>query len=122
MRFARWVFAIAGIYGLLVLAPMLGMEAQIGRDHPPVITHPEYFYGFLGVALAWQIGFLVIATDPARYRLMILPAIVEKASFGIATATLWATRGVPTPILLGASIDLLLMLLFIASWRATRPR
>ncbi|HET6422138.1 MAG TPA: hypothetical protein VFG20_00560 [Planctomycetaceae bacterium] len=122
MRFARWVFAVAGIYGLLVLAPMLGMEAQIGREHPPAITHPEYFYGFLGVALAWQVGFLVIATDPVRYRLMILPAILEKASFGTATATLWATRGVPTPILLGASIDLLLMVLFIASWRATRPR
>ena len=37
------------------------MEARVGRDYPPAITHPEYFYGFLGVAAAWQVAFLVIA-------------------------------------------------------------
>lgn len=119
MVFARWVFAIAGVYGLLILAPMLAMEAQIGRDHPPEITHPEYFYGFVGVALAWQVAFLVIATDPIRFRLMIFPAILEKASFVVTVSLLWFTRGVPIPILAGATMDLLLGGLFVMSWFST---
>jgi len=57
MKFAKWVFRIAGIYGLIVVAPMYLSESQISRDFPPAITHPEYFYGFIGVTLAWQVLF-----------------------------------------------------------------
>ena len=49
MKFARIVFLVAGIYGLLVVAPQYFLEARIGRDTPPAITHPEFFYGFVGV-------------------------------------------------------------------------
>jgi hypothetical protein len=41
MVFARRVFLIAGIYGLLVLLPLSFMEGRIGRDQPPPITHPN---------------------------------------------------------------------------------
>ena len=43
MKFAKWLFAIAGIYGLLVVAPLYWREEQITHDYPPAITHPEYF-------------------------------------------------------------------------------
>jgi hypothetical protein len=43
MKFARGVFLVAGIYGLLVLTPIYFLEARIGRETPPPITHPEYF-------------------------------------------------------------------------------
>ena len=46
MKLARWIFGIAGVYGILVIAPLYFMEARIGHDDPPAITHPEYFYGF----------------------------------------------------------------------------
>jgi hypothetical protein len=52
MKFAKIVFLIAGIQGLLILAPLYFLERTIGRQAPPAITHPEYFYGFVGVALA----------------------------------------------------------------------
>lgn len=52
MKFARMVFAIAAIYGFATLVPGYFLEVQIGLADPPPITHPEYFYGFLGVALA----------------------------------------------------------------------
>src|SRR5262245_55352144 len=84
MLFARWVFRIAGIYGLAVLVPQYSLEEQVSRDYPPPITHPEYFYGFLGVAVSWQVAFLLIAQDPARYRPLMIPAALEKAAFGIA--------------------------------------
>ena len=61
-------FFVAGIYGLLILAPIYFMENKIGRETPPAITHPEYFYGFLGAGLAWQVLFLALSRDPVRYR------------------------------------------------------
>jgi hypothetical protein len=67
MRFARWVFLLAGIYGIVAIGPQYFMEEKIGQDYPPAITHPEYFYGFIGVGLAWQVAFLIIARDPARF-------------------------------------------------------
>ena len=77
MKFARIVFLIAGIYGILVLTPLYFLEQTIGRETPPPITHPEFFYGFLGVALAWQVLFLLIAHNPVRYRPMMIPSILE---------------------------------------------
>ena len=116
MKFARYTFLIAGIYGLLILLPHYFMEGQIGRDHPPAITHSEYFYGFVGVAVAFQIVFLIIAKDPIRYRLMIIPSIVEKFSFAIPTAILFYSGNIPTPLFAGGMIDALLGILFIASY------
>src|SRR3954469_10973304 len=105
MTFARRVFLIAGVYGLLVLLPMYFLEARIGRDQPPAITHPEYFYGFLGVALAWQVAFLVIATDPARFRPLMVPSVLEKASFGLASVALASAGRIPAVVLVGGLID-----------------
>jgi hypothetical protein len=78
MRIARWIFAVAGIYGLLVLLPLFFMESRINRDQPPPITHPDHFYGFVSVAVAFQFVFLVIASDPRRYRPLMLVSVVEK--------------------------------------------
>lgn len=121
MLFGRWVFAIAGIYGLIVLTPQYFMESQIGRDYPPAITHPEFFYGFNGVALAWQVAFLVISRDPARFRPLMLPAVLEKASFGIAGWILFAQQRIPALIVGFASLDLVLGTLFIAAYFLTVP-
>ena len=121
MQFGRWVFAIAGIYGLIVLTPQYFMETQIGRDYPPAITHPEFFYGFNGVALAWQVAFLMISRDPARFRPLMLPAVLEKASFGIAGWILFAQQRIPALIVGFASLDLVLGTLFIAAYFLTAP-
>ena len=118
MHFARWVFAIAGVYGLLILPPHYFFEEGIGRAHPPPITHPEFFYGFLGVALAWQVAFLVIALDPPRYRLMMLPAMIEKFSFAAAAIALFAIGRLYDGMLVAGLIDLMLGVLFVAAfWR-----
>ena len=122
MKLARIVFLVAGIYGLIVLLPMYFMEAQTGRDYPPPITHPEYYYGFVGVAVAWQLAFLVISRDPLRYRPLMLPSIVEKASFGIAGAVLYM-QGRLSSFMFGAAMaDSVLGVLFIISWIATSTR
>ena len=115
MSFSRWVFRIAGIYGLAVLVPQYFMEAQVGRMYPPVITHPEFFYGFLGVAVAWQVAFLLIAQDPTRYRLFMIPAVLEKFSFGVAALVLHAQGRIPSGALAGGIVDLVLCSLFLVA-------
>lgn len=120
MKFAKWVFMLAGIYGVVVLVPLYFRETAIGQDYPPAITHPEYFYGFIGTALACQLLFLLIATDPRRYRLMMLPAIAEKAAFAVPVLILYMQQRVP-PITFGFSlVDVVLGLLFVAAFLMTR--
>jgi hypothetical protein len=121
MRFAKIVFLVAGIYGLLILAPIYFMESAIGRQTPPAITHPEYFYGFLGAGLAWQALFLVLSMDPVRYRPMILPSILEKITYGIALIVLYAQGRLPLPVLSIGSVDWVFAFLFLAAYFKTKP-
>jgi hypothetical protein len=120
MRFAKMVFFVAGIYGLLVLASIYFMENTIGRQTPPAITHPEYFYGFLGVALAWQVLFLVLSRDPVRYRAMIPPSILEKVSYGIALIVLFSQRRLPLSAFAIGSVDWIFAFLFLAAYFKTK--
>ncbi len=123
MRFARWVFVVAGVCGIVIMAPMYLLEERLGRDHPPAITHPEIYYGFIGVALAWQLMFLVIAFDPIRYRLAMLPAIVEKASFAIAILVLCVLGRLTGSVIGFAVLDAIWMILFtVAFFRLSKER
>jgi hypothetical protein len=119
MRFARILYMVAGIYGLLVLLPQYFLEGKNGRDYPPPINHPEYYYGFIGVAAAWQVLFLILARDPLRYRAMMIPSILEKAGFGIAAVTLFLMNRLAPFMLLAGIIDLILCLLFAVAYVKT---
>lgn len=121
MKFARYVFYTAGIYGIIVLAPQYFLEEQTGRDFPPAITHAEYFYGFIGVALAFQIVFLIIGRNPVKYRMLMLPSIFEKFSFAVAVIALYLQSRVALMMLGAALLDLVLGLLFVAAFLKT-PR
>jgi hypothetical protein len=105
---------------VLALLPQYFMEHQLGVDFPPPLTHPEHFYGFIGVALAWQFAFFIIAADVQRYRQLMLPAMFEKLSFGAAALVLFA-QGRVVPLVLGAGIvDLVFAALFFLAYRACR--
>ena len=119
MKLARRVFLLAGIYGVAVLVPQYFMEGRIGRDFPPAITHPEHFYGFIGVALAWQVAFFLIAGDPVRYRPIMSVAILEKVAFGAAAIVLYLRNRVVAPILIAGIVDLVLAALFLLAMRST---
>lgn len=56
MRFARIVFIVAGIWGILVLTPLFFLIDVTGRHYAPPSMYPQFFYGFLSVAIAWQIA------------------------------------------------------------------
>jgi hypothetical protein len=120
MKFARCVFLLAGIYGVLVVVPQFFLERQVGIDYPPPITHPEYFYGFAGVALAWQFAFLIISRDPVRFRPIMLPGIMEKAAFGFATIALYLEERLAWQMLVFGLVDLVFGVLFLMAWVKTR--
>jgi hypothetical protein len=119
MKFAKVVFWIAGIWGLLVITPLYFMFDLIGRKDPPAITHPGFYYGFVGVALAWQIAFLVIARDPVRLRPMMIPSVVEKFTYGIAVVALVVQGRMHRSDLVFAATDSILGLLFVIAYLKT---
>jgi hypothetical protein len=119
MKLASRVFRIAGIYGLIGLVPQYFTEEMIGRDYPPAITHPEFFYGFLGVAITWQIVFLLISKDPLRYRILMLPSILEKIGFGLPALLLFFGHRTSTPTLVFGVIDLILGAAFVLAYIRT---
>ena len=119
MKFAKYTFYAAGIYGLLVLLPQFFLLEKTGQDYPPAITHPEYYYGFVSVAVAFQIVFLIIGSNPVRYRTLMLAALVEKFPFVIIVYALYAAGRTNVMILGGATLDLILGILFVISFLKT---
>lgn len=118
----RWLLRLAGIYGILVLTPLYFQEVQLGRDQPPAITHPEFFYGFIGLALVWQGVFLLMSTDPIRYRVLFPFAVLEKLSFGLPAVILSAQGRLHWQMLVAGSIDLALGMLFLIAYVGIRQR
>ena len=121
MMAARWIYGGAGIYGLLVLFPGLFSEARFNADWPPALTHPEFYYGFYGSALVWQLLFLMIAREPARYRALMPVTILEKLAFFLPCVWLWLDgRLAMGSLFWGAMIDGVLGMLFVVAWVRTK--
>lgn len=119
MRFAKITFRIAAIWGVLMITPLYFMFDAIGRQHPPPVTHPGFFYGFVSLALAWQIAFFFIASDPVRYRPLMIPSMFEKFSYAVTIVTLVLQTRTRRSDLLFAGTDLLLGVLFVVAYIRT---
>ena len=120
LKFATWTYLVAGLYGLLVLVPQYFLEGKNGRDYPPAINHPEYYYGFIGVAVAWQIAFLTVSRNPARFRPIVIASVIEKYSYGIAVLILYFQSRVAAAILSTGIVDLILGTLFAVAYVTLR--
>ena len=117
---ARWIFRIAAIYGLIVLLPLFFAEDWIARLTPPAITHPEYYYGFLGAATVMQFIYLTIAHDPIRFRPLMPIAVLAKLNFAIAVALLYVAGRVDGVGLGLPAIDFALGSAFAFAWLRLR--
>ena len=119
MKFAKIVFWIAALWGVLILTPLYFIFDMIGRNDPPPITHPAFYYGFVSVALAFQVAFIVIARDPVRLRPMMIPSVLEKFGYGGTLLVLYLQNRLhPQDLALGG-IDLLFGALFLAAFFKT---
>jgi hypothetical protein len=118
--FAKRVFFWAGVYGLIVLLPLYFLEHQLGRAFPPPLTHPENYYAFVDVALAWQLALIVISRDPVRFRPVMIPALAEKLLSALTTFVLYFASRAPAATMVFAIIDLALGALYLVAFRRCR--
>jgi hypothetical protein len=119
MKFAKIVFWIAGIWGVLVLTPLYFIFDMISRNDPPPITHPAFYYGFASVGLTFQLVFFVIAKDPLRLRPMMIPSVLEKFGYGATLLVLFLQNRLHSQDLALGGIDLLFGVLFLAAFFKT---
>jgi hypothetical protein len=116
MKFARTVFLVAGVWGVLVIAPLFFIFHLIGTQDPPPVTHAGFYYGFATTALAWQIAFFVIASDPRRLRPLMIPSFFEKLFYVTAVVVLYLQGRIRVPDLALGGIDLLFGISFLAAF------
>jgi hypothetical protein len=117
--FARIVFITAGVWGIAVLTPIYFLVDVTGRHYARPAEYPQFFYGFLSVAIAWQIAFLVIGSKPERFRPLMIPAILEKLGWVAGLAVLHGQGRVSAADAQALWPDLLIGLLFIAAFART---
>jgi hypothetical protein len=120
MTFAKIVFRIAAVFGVLVLTPLYFMFDLVGRQDPPPITHPQFYYGFVGVALVWQFVYFMVGTDPVRFRPMIVPATLAKGSY-VGTLLVLYLQDRISPVQTATGVpDALLGVLFLIAFFKTK--
>jgi hypothetical protein len=119
MRFAKFVFTGAGVWGLVVIAPLYFLLDISGREYAFPTSYPHFFYGFLVVTTAWQIAFMVIGSNPARFRPLMIPAVIEKLGYVVAVALLHGSEYISNAEAMTAAPDLILGVLFIAAFLKT---
>ena len=119
MRFARIVFIGAGVWGVVVLIPLYFLFDISGRQYAPPTDYPHFFYGFVSVAMAWQIAFLMIGSNPARFRALMIPSVIEKLGWVVTLAVLHSQARISTLDASAAVPDMLLGILFIAAFAKT---
>jgi hypothetical protein len=117
--FAKRVFLIAGIWGLLIMGLNFFNERWIASNDPPALNHPEFFYGFNAVGIAWQVLFLLLSRDPVRYRPLMPAAMLEKFAYVIAIAVLFSLHRVSTFVFAFTATDLTLGALFVIAYLKT---
>ena len=122
MKFARIIYTIAAIYGILVLAPLYFLIQRVGTDTPPAVTHPEFYYGFVGITLLWQFVFLLIAKDPIRYRPIMVLTFFGKVAYTIPVLVLYSRGEVHASTLHLSLVDPIFGILFVAAYLKTPKR
>ena len=120
MKMAKLTFRIAGIWGVLVLTPMFFLLDFVNRQAPPAITHADYYYGFVAIALVFQLVFFIISTDPARFRAMMIPSVLEKLSYTTIMLLFYMQRRVDGRMLFFGVADGMFGLLFLLAFFNTR--
>lgn len=108
MRFARWSFLIAAIYGLIATLSLY--------FRAPLTAETQWLFVFAGAAAATQLAYLLIASDPLRYRMVIPVGIASKLSFALPIAILYARGQVPASAFAFGLLDLALAALFAVNF------
>ena len=113
MKFTKWTFLIAGIIGLISTIPLAFAEKRM------LVQQPEFYYGFVFLDICFQIIYIIISTSPIRFRLMMIPSFIAKASGTIALTWLFFIGKVSFQWIAFAAIDGIFAILFLISFFVT---
>jgi hypothetical protein len=100
------------------MTPFLFLERQIAAPAAQ-LSHPEYFYGFVLLAIACQVMFLIVARDPVRLRPAMIFCVLEKFPFALTVPVLVMQGRVQAPVAGFAGMDFLWGLLFVIAYLRT---
>jgi len=113
MKLAKWIFLIAGIFGLITTIPLVFAEKMMS------VQQPEFYYGFVFLDICLQVVYIIISTSPIRFRPMMIPAILAKASGTIALTWLYFTDQVSLQWITIGAIDGVFAILFLIVFFST---
>jgi hypothetical protein len=113
MKLAKWIFLIAGIFGLITTIPLVFAEKMMS------VQQPEFYYGFVFLDICLQVVYIIISTSPIRFRPMMIPAILAKASGTIALTWLYFTDQVSLQWITIGAIDGVFAILFLIGYFST---
>lgn len=120
MKFAKWVFILAAVWGFLTVPPLYLAEPLLVQRYGP-LTYPEWYYGMVGIILVFQLLYLLIGRDPARLRPVMPVAILGKLGFASTLWTLYGLGRTPLQTTLSATPDMVWVVLFAIAYWKTRP-
>ena len=112
-RWVRWWFRGAAVYGAVALLPLLASV--------PPADDVLFHLGFVGTALAFQLAFWIIGSDPVRHRALMPAAVLEKLAFVIPAGVLAANGAIAVTTIAAGVVDLILGIGFAVAWRVTPP-
>ena len=119
MKFAKWVFRTAGVFGLIVMLPMVFAEKLIEQVMPPAVNHPEFFYGFVILNICWQVLYIFLSRDPLRFRPLMIPAFFAKASGPVALIWLYLQGRISSQWITTTILDGVFAFLFLVAYWVT---
>jgi hypothetical protein len=122
MKFARIVYGIAAAYGFVSVVPLYFLLDKIGHDAPPPVTHPEFYYGFLGLTLLWQVVFVIIAKEPLHYRSLMPVTVLEKLVYTVPVILLYLNGRVQGNIMRSSLVDPIFGILFVLAYFRTAAK
>jgi len=113
MKFAKWIFLVSGIFGLITTIPLAFTEKKM------LVQQPEFYYGFVFLDICLQIVYIIIATSPIRFRPMMIPAFLAKASGLIALSWLYLINRVTPQWMVIGAVDGVFAVLFLIGYFLT---
>ena len=113
MKLSKLIFLIAGTFGLFTTIPLVFAEKMMS------VKQPEFYYGFVFLDICLQVVYIIISTSPGRFRPMMIPAILAKASAAIVLTWLYLIDQVSLQWIAIGAIDGVFAILFLMAFFST---
>lgn len=121
MKFARTTYLVAGVFGLLLMIPIAYAAIFDASDTMPGLMPAGLtFYGAILQFAACQVLLLILASNPLRFRPMMIPAFLAEVVAPLNTAWLYFYGVQPWSAV--TVVFLLLAILFLVAYFRTRPQ